>query len=155
MTQARSVQTVGNNNQKAGDIVKRFAKEIVTVVAMCCLVLQPMGGQAPTWSTAWAQDGFDPNDRDNDGVTNAADNCPDLHGLVTNGGCPDATANCSTGMVWYGLGLVAAVVGGSLALAFLGGPLGAAGAFAWFLAHYGSVLGGTLTVYCAIAYLTE
>lgn len=94
-------------------------------------------------------------DSDNDGVTDSHDHCPGVRGLVSNNGCPDRTANCTSEIIAAGVGLIVAHAIASGAVGIIGGPIGVAGAIAWFIAHASAILAGTFSVMCAIAYFTD
>ena len=94
-------------------------------------------------------------DRDNDGVTDSHDECPDVHGLVSNNGCPDSTANCTPGIIAAGVAMILAQATAAGVVGSLGGPVGVAGAIAWYISHVTYLLGATFAVLCAIAYFTD
>ena len=99
--------------------------------------------------------GSNARDSDNDGVTDPYDHCPDTRGLVSNNGCPDSTRNCTAGMVWAGVAMILARVAAAGVVGIVGGPVGVAGAIAWYVIHMAGILGTTWEIMCAIAYFTD
>ena len=78
-------------------------------------------------------------DSDGDGVTDSHDHCPGEYGPVSNNGCPDCTANCTSEIIAAGVALIVAHAIASGAVGIIGGPIGVAGAIAWFIAHASAI----------------
>lgn len=74
---------------------------------------------------------------------------------MSNNGCPDSTANCTPGIVAAGVAMIVARVAAAGAVGLFGGPVGVAGAIAWYIAHLAGIMGATFEIMCALAYFTD